>query len=113
MDNQTATQKWEDDDLRYDLRRHKAKDLAGFVMSLIRPYLCDHGDARGCRDASRALTKAFYDAGFEVLTDETRRAAGLPPRDEKGWTAHELLALEQRRIELMMQSPRLINPSKD
>lgn len=113
MDNQTATQKWEDDDLRYDLRHRRANELTAFIMQIVGPYICDHGDVRGHREASRALVKAFYDAGVEALTDETRRAVGLPHRDEKGWTPHELVALEQRRIELMLRPPRIIDPNTD
>jgi hypothetical protein len=42
----------------------------------------------------------------EVVTDYTRQEAGLPPRDGKGWTMEELVALERKRLELMSAPPR-------
>lgn len=39
--------------------------------------------------------------GVEVLTDADRATLGLPARTTDGWTAEEIVALEQRRLKAM------------
>lgn len=41
--------------------------------------------------------------GVEVLTDAYRASLGLPPRTTDGWTAEEIVALEQQRLKAMYE----------
>ena len=85
-----------------ELRRNKANALTGHVMNVIGKYLCDHGDARGHQDASRALMQMFYESGADIITDADRAAAGLPDRGPSGLTREELQIMEARRMEAML-----------
>lgn len=85
-----------------ELRRNKANALTAHVMNVISKYLCDHGDAHGHRDASRALMQMFYESGADIITDADRAAAGLPDRGPSGLTREELQIMEARRMEAML-----------
>lgn len=91
------------DRLEVEHRRNKANALTAHVLNVIGKYLCDHGDARGHRDASRDLMQMFYESGADIITDADRSAAGLPARGPSGLTAEELRILEARRIEMMLK----------
>src|SRR5689334_16785386 len=49
-----------------ELRRTRAHQLTAHIMQIVGKYLCDHGEARGHRDASRDLMEAIYESGAEV-----------------------------------------------
>jgi hypothetical protein len=91
---------WGDDSQLFDIRTQKARMLAHFVLGIVKPHLV--GDRRSHGLVIEDLMKAFRDAGYEVLTDEIRAAAGLPPRGRDGWTHTELAVLEQKRLEMLM-----------
>lgn len=63
-----------------------------------------HPDARRLREeVARRLRDLFMREGIEVISDYDREGLGLPPRGTEGWTADELIALERRRLDLMMR----------
>lgn len=86
-----------------EFRRARAQQTTAHIMSIVGKYLCDHGEARGHRDASRELMEALYEAGAEVITDHDRATAGLAPRGPYGLTAEELRIRENRLLEVMRQ----------
>lgn len=90
-----------DEDMRVNLRYMRARHLVVFVMDIVAPHLGHDNSVR--RRVHDELFRLFHDSGYEVLSDEHRSLAGLPRRDEKGWTPPELLALEQARIAAMMR----------
>ena len=73
--------------IRPELRRHRANQLTAHILHIVGKYLCDHGDAQGHRDASRALVEALYESGADIVTDVERATAGLPARGPYGLTA--------------------------
>lgn len=84
---------------RIQLRQRRAEVMVHGIMREIEPFLRD--EPRILRDLYERLLSLFLAEGVEVLTDETRREAGLPPRGPDGWTAEELRALEQARLEAL------------
>jgi hypothetical protein len=84
-----------------DLRRNRTHQLVALVMSVVSKYITnDRDDLR--RKAHHDLYNAFYEAGVEVITDQTRVSMGLPPRGDLGWTRVELHAMEAKRLEAML-----------
>lgn len=53
-------------------------------------------------DLRRDLLEFCEREGIEILTDQDRKFAGLPPRGPLGWTEQELQILELRRQEVML-----------
>jgi hypothetical protein len=84
---------------REDRRYLRARTLAYGVMRSLEPFIADEVQ----RPALTALLDLFAREGVEVLTDYTRAEIGLPPRDQKGWTIEEIIALERVRLELMLK----------
>lgn len=98
----TAT-KLRDEDFWADLRKIRTDQLVGHIMHVVGKYICEHDDERRNHEkATRELWELFYGAGAEIVTDDTRRQAGLPPRGGKGWTREELQILEAKRIEALL-----------
>ena len=95
------------DDVTFDIRGARSNALASQIFHAIRAHL-------PTREVERAVIKALVDelhgGGYEVITDRMRAEAGLPPRGEKGWTAEELVAMERRRLEILLQPPRMMKP---
>jgi hypothetical protein len=97
----TATQEM----MRVDLRYKRAQALAGAVLHKLGPQI----DATDPEELPHRIMQIVHDAMFEVMmdqgvedmTDYTRSEAGLPPRGPDGWTVEEMVALEQRRLELL------------
>ena len=87
-----------------DLRRIRCDQVTALIMQEISPILERANDGDSRRDVYEALHKLLWRTGIEILTDDDRRDAGLPDRNNEGWTDYELRALEHRRLEL------LINP---
>ena len=97
-DNRAAKQAMMDDRLRQDFRRHRADRLASTVMHIL------GGTIEGReREAYHRLFDAFYEQGFEIVTEEERRASGEEPRDEKGWTATERLEYRQKLADAFLR----------
>lgn len=93
-----------------ELRHHRARALTAHIMSIVCKHLCDHGGARGHRDASRELFEALYESGAEVITDADRAAAGLPARGPYGLTIEQLRILDERYMEAMLRPTSMLLP---
>ena len=94
--------------LVFDLRRARAMRLASEIINTVAKHItrATHTEANErerdvMRDVYRDLFDLLFTKGAEVITDEDRRQAGLPPRNESGMTREEMHALEARRLELM------------
>jgi hypothetical protein len=66
-----------------DSRLYRAQQLTAMIMNIVGRFMCEHGDNRGNRDASRALLEIFHAEGAELITDQMRAEAGLPRRGFK------------------------------
>lgn len=84
---------------RMDRRQLRAQRMVGAIMHIIGPHLRD--DKEAFRSAYEGLMDSFTAMGVEVLTDHTREQLGLPRRMEDGWTAEEIIAMEQKLLDLM------------
>lgn len=84
--------------LQINKRRMRAQMMAAELYRVIEPHLDRDADRRTVHDG---LMELIFSDGWEVITDAQRAEAGLPPRNEEGWTAEELVALEQHRLDLM------------
>lgn len=85
-------------DMRLDLRRSRADQVIAAVM-----HELGSGYEFTREQIYRALFAVLYESGIDILTDAMRAEIGLPPRDEKGWTAQEAYALELKRLEGLMK----------
>lgn len=92
--------------MRMDLRRNRVMPILYQMLKTVRPYL-DPENERAERDIYDALMDLLWQNGVEIITDEMRRDIGLPPRDGLGWTPDEIIALERRRLELIMRPIRI------
>ena len=95
--------KFDLDDMRPDRRRQRADMFAHEVLRVVGRYVCDHGEENhdNMKHLHRELFGLFYQQGFDVVTDLDRTNAGLPLRDDKGWTDAEHRVLEETRIAVM------------
>lgn len=84
--------------MRMDLRRNRAMPLTAAIFDKMRPFI----EPDRLRDAHEELYSLLLQEGIEILTDQTRAEAGLPPRGPDGWTAAELHALEASRLQLLL-----------
>ena len=114
MADETATQamqrKW-DNDMRFDRRRETATALTNLISKEIAPFLGDGEHAR--EDAARAIYGIIMGQGVSFLTEQDRRDLGLPPRDDKGWTADEIRAYQAHRLDMMARPlPHLVMPNE-
>jgi hypothetical protein len=95
-----------------DLRRTRATQLTGHIMNIVGKHICEHDGRDNRRRVADELFDLLYKAGAEIISDERRAEAGLPPRDLKGWTREELAAMEARRLETMLSPvPPVIIPT--
>lgn len=96
---------------RPDLRYRRAQSLAHAIRQEIEPFLSRGTDQRPLMDKLFALC---MQRGVEVLTDADRTTLGLPPRTTDGWTAEEIIALEQNRLKAMYEPlPSLLLKTED
>ena len=114
MADETATQAtarmWEQD-MRIDRRKRTAAALTNLISREIAPFLGDEERAR--EYAARAIYGIIMDQGLFVLTEQDRIDLGLPPRDDKGWTADEIRAYEAHLSMLMTRPlPHLVMPNE-
>jgi hypothetical protein len=86
-----------EEETRLNIRRVRSQQITHLIFHALRDFIPDDCQGR----AMDALYRLLHDAGAEVVTDQTRAEAGLPPRGPDGWTVEELLALERRRLEIM------------
>lgn len=88
-----------------DRRRMRAMALTAAAVDAIKPYIDRDYDRnpKALQRASEALFDLFMMKGVEIITDQERAEAGLLPRNELGLTFEELVAIERRRIEVMLQ----------
>jgi hypothetical protein len=94
-----------------DIRKLRADAIAHEILRAIRPFLSDDRDAE--RDATRAMQALLLKHGAEIVTDRVREDFGLPPRGPEGWTASELLAVEQIRLGMLLRPlPAMTLPAK-
>lgn len=77
-----------------NIRYTKASQLASWLMRT----LDDHLPRASRSEAYAKIMEFLMTEGLEILTDEDRNRAGLPPRGPNGWTHAELLALEYARL---------------
>lgn len=96
--------------LRSDRRRLRAMALEAEIMRIVAKYIPDDRRRDCLRDLSRELFDKLHTEGVEIITDTTRAESGLPPRGPDGWTQDELLALEQRRLQVMMAPMQVFAP---
>ncbi len=82
---------------RHNLRNMRADVLGHEILSRLRPFI-EPGQEK---DAYNALISLLRDKGVEIITDDMRKDMGLPPRGPDGWTVEEMMALEQRRLEIL------------
>lgn len=101
-----------DDGLRIDRRRLRIQPLLHQILQIVGKHLSDEDMRRNAlRELHNELFDKLYEEGVEIVTDHTRAEIGLPPRGPEGWTAEELIALEQRRMELMTKPLQMVIPS--
>lgn len=94
---------------RLDRRQTRASQMVGAVMHIIGPHLRD--DKEAVRGAYEGLMDAFHTMGVEVLTDHTREQLGLSPRSGDGWTMEEIIAMEQKMLDIMSRpAPSFLMP---
>lgn len=104
-------------DMRLNIRQRRADTVLHEVMRIFVPYIkslseyrreqekdCLFPDESFCderelyREVADKLMKMLHAQGAEIVSDNIRQEVGLPPRGPDGWTAEELLALEQCRL---------------
>jgi predicted metal-dependent phosphoesterase TrpH len=82
-----------------DRQRYQVDAVAALIMSAVGKYIQrdDH------KYATRDLIDALHNAGIDVITKDDREKAGLPPRNQKGWTDQELAIMDVKRTEAMLR----------
>lgn len=96
---------------RIDRRRLRLQPLLHEILQIVEKHLSDEDMRRNAmREIHCDLFDKFHEQGVEIITDYTRQEAGLPPRGPDGWTTEELIALEQRRLELMRRPMQFVVP---
>lgn len=86
-----------------DLRRMRAENVTASLMQEIRPLLNNSDKHDLERDIHDAIYRLLWRSGVDVITDYERKMAGLPDRNNEGYTDDELRALEARRLEVMLK----------
>jgi hypothetical protein len=87
-------------DAEFDKQSDQVASVAALVMGAISKHIPDDGHSRG--DAMTDLVSALHDATIDIITQEDRAKAGLPPRSAAGWTDQELRIIDAMRIQEMM-----------
>jgi hypothetical protein len=100
---------------RMNRRAIRAQQLTALVLHIVSPHICDHNKHRDRHNAvARALEEAFHRADIQILTEADRAELGLPRRGADGWTVEEILAYENRFLELLLRPPpAFVFPTKD
>lgn len=113
-----------------DLRTRRAQIVTASVLNALHPWIerlddlerhleserkqqgGPSGRPKVQKEVARALQDLFFAIGIEIVTDADRIAAGLPQRNDRGLTDHEMAILESRRIKVMLQPNSIINYGK-
>jgi hypothetical protein len=95
---------------RQDRRYLRARSVTASIVQVIGRLLETNPqldrlaeEIRLLRAIDDAVMKLLTDEGIEVLTDYHRAEFGLPPRDQKGWSAEDILTYERVMLERMTQ----------
>ena len=91
-----------------NIRALRAQSVVSGIMEIVGR----HAPGADKYSIYRELVESFEKQGVEIVTDHTRQEAGLPPRGPLGWTAAELVALEQARLEALLR-PLAVTVRKD
>lgn len=83
--------------MRTNIRRQRADVLMNEILHAIRPFVDRDVEER----IYRALRSRLEEHGAEIISDYTRKEAGLPPRGPDGWTVEEMMALEKMRLDAL------------
>ena len=86
---------------RINKRRMRAMSLTAQIMQLVSKHVPYDPDRDLMRDLHYELLEALERHGAEIVSDFDRQEFGLPPRGPDGWTMEEIIALEQRRMEML------------
>ena len=93
-----------------DRRRLRADAMTAHIMRLIDRFICPHDPEHNLHQrVSEELFKVFYASGVEIVTDMDRANAGLPPRNNQGWTEQELHIMEAKMTEAMLSPPKMFH----
>lgn len=92
-----------------DLRRNRALSLASAIMQELEPFI----NQEDKNPIMRELEALFYRQGVEVITDADRQMAGLPQRDNRGWTNDELEILELARKQNLLKVNCFYDPASE
>lgn len=87
---------------RIDKRRLRAMALTSQIMSIVSKYIPHDRERDPMRDLAYELQEAMEKNGAEIISDFDRQEWGLPPRGPDGWTIEEIMAMEKRRLEIML-----------
>lgn len=87
--------------LRPDRRRAQINAIVALVMDAIDKHIPDDGHSR--KHAAYDLIDALQKTGASFFTEQDRREAGLPPRDDYGWTQQELAVMDSRLLKAMLE----------
>lgn len=92
-----------------DLRRNRALSLASTIMQELKPFI-NQDDINPIMQQIEIL---FCRLGVEVITDADRQMAGLPQRDNRGWTNDELEMLELARKQNLLKVSCFYDPASE
>lgn len=87
---------------RVNKRRMRAMAITHQIMSIVGSYIPRDQERDLARDLQYELMEALERHGAEIVSDFDRQEYGLPPRGPDGWTMEEIVALEKRRLEVML-----------
>jgi hypothetical protein len=103
-----------DESMRQDMRRLRIQPLLHQILHIVGKHLSDEDHRRNAmRALHNELFDKLYEEGVEIVSDHTRAAMGLPARGPDGWTIEELIALEQKRLEVLTKPLQMIVPKGD
>lgn len=97
-----------DNKLTINRRYPRSQQVLAAILTVVNKYILDQDQ----RDCYRELSNLIYNSGMEIITDEMRKEAGLPPRDEYGMTSLEHQAIEYHMICNMLK-PIIVPLSND
>jgi len=99
--------------MRIDRRRLRIQPLLHEILNIVSKHLSDEDYRRDAlREIHYELFDKLHEQGVEIVSDHTRAEVGLPPRGPDGWTNEELIALEQKRLEMITRPIQMIVPLK-
>lgn len=85
--------------IQNNLREMRARSITSLILSKISEFLSDDQ----MRAVHNSLVELLKESGADIISDNDRRNAGLPPRGPYGWTYAELHALEAHRLETLLK----------